>query len=215
MRKRGIPILLALLLGLLCACGNNQNQEDNDMQNPQIIIELEDGGKIVVELYPDKAPNTVNNFLALAKSGYYTNKLFHRVVPDFMIQGGGLEEYGRQETPGYSIKGEFASNGFAQNDLKHERGVISMARSNSYDSASGQFFIMLAADDYLDEKYAAFGKVISGMDVADRLALVETRVAPDDNRPRPEKSQPIKEIRIKSVTAETFGQDYPAPVTIK
>lgn len=171
------------------------------MKNPQITIEMEGGGKIVAELYPDKAPNTVNNFIDLANSGFYDGLIFHRVIPGFMIQGGDPAGKGTGG-PGYTIKGEFAMNGFKQNDIKHTRGVLSMARAMAPDSAGSQFFIMHQNAAHLDGQYAAFGKVIEGMDVVDRVAAVKT-----DWYDKPREPQ-----IMKKVTVETFGVEYPKPI---
>ena len=161
----------------------------------QATITMEDGGVIVAELYPDLAPQSVRNFVYLARQGYYDGLKFHRIIKNFMIQGGCPEGTGRGN-PGYSIKGEFASNGFT-NDLKHTRGVLSMARSGDPDSAGSQFFIMHAAKyPSLDGEYAAFGKVISGMDVVDRLA--ETPVLDSNGTVAPENMPVIKTITIDS-----------------
>lgn len=141
-------------------------------QNPLVTIEMEDGGKMVAELYPDVAPNTVNNFISLVQSGFYNGLIFHRVIPGFMIQGGCPLGNGTGG-PGWHIKGEFARNGVA-NDLKHTRGVISMARAMDPNSAGSQFFIMHQDAPHLDGDYAAFGKVVSGMDVVDEIAAVAT-----------------------------------------
>lgn len=170
------------------------------MSNPIVTIEMQDGGKIKIELYPEKAPNTVNNFISLVNDGFYDGIIFHRVIKGFMIQGGDPAGVGTGG-PGYQIKGEFAMNGFKGNDIKHERGVISMARAYSPDSAGSQFFIMHANASYLDGQYAAFGKVIEGMDVVDKIASVAT----DYN------DKPKTEQVMKKVTAETFGTLYPAP----
>ncbi len=171
-------------------------------QNPVVTINMANGGQIEVELYPHIAPNTVSNFISLVKKGYYDGTIFHRVIPGFMIQGGDPKGTGTGG-PGYSIKGEFSGNGFA-NDLKHSRGVISMARAANPDSAGSQFFIMVADSPHLDGQYAAFGKVLSGLDVAD--AIVST--------PRDRSDQPREEQKMASVTVDTFGIDYPAPETI-
>lgn len=171
------------------------------MNKPQVTITMEDGGRIVLELYPEKAPNTVNNFISLAKSGFYDGLTFHRVISGFMIQGGDPNGTGTGG-PGYTIKGEFSLNGFSGNDIKHSRGVISMARAMSPNSAGSQFFIMHANASYLDGQYAAFGRVIDGMDVVDAIASVAT-----DFHDKPKKPQVIK-----SMSVETFGADYPAPV---
>jgi peptidyl-prolyl cis-trans isomerase B (cyclophilin B) len=167
-------------------------------QNPQVTIEMENGNKIIVELYPDIAPNTVNNFVSLVKAGFYDGVIFHRVIPGFMIQGGCPQGTG-MGGPGYQIRGEFSSNGF-KNELKHDRGVISMARTQVRDSAGSQFFIMVAPSPHLDGQYAAFGKVIEGMDEVDRIVAVDT-----DHSDKPKTPQ-----RMQKVTIETFGIEYPA-----
>jgi len=169
-------------------------------QNPIVTFEMEDGGKMVAELYPEIAPNTVNNFISLVQSGFYNGLIFHRVIPGFMIQGGCPISNG-MGGPGYTIKGEFSGNG-VKNDLKHDRGVLSMARAMHPNSAGSQFFIMVEKAPHLDGQYAAFGKVIEGMDVAD--AIVSTQTDWND--------KPKADQRMKSVTVETFGVDYPAPV---
>ncbi len=171
------------------------------MRNPVITIEMQDGGIIKAELYPEKAPNTVNNFITLSKSGFYDGLIFHRVIAGFMIQGGDPAGVGTGG-PGYAIKGEFALNGFKQNDIKHLRGVLSMARAMNPDSAGSQFFIMHQNASHLDGQYAAFGKVTEGMEVVDKIASVKT-----DWNDKPKTPQVIKKI-----TVETFGVDYPAPV---
>lgn len=168
-------------------------------QNPVVTIEMENGGVMTVELYPELAPNTVNNFISLVSSGFYNGLIFHRVIPGFMIQGGDPEGSG-MGGPGYAIKGEFDQNHF-QNPLEHDRGVISMARSSKPNSAGSQFFIMVAKAPHLDGAYAAFGKVTSGMEVAD--AIVNTK--------RDYNDRPVQEQKMRSVTVETFGVDYPAP----
>lgn len=168
-------------------------------QNPVVTIEMENGGKIKAELYPETAPNTVNNFLSLIQDGYYNGLIFHRVINGFMIQGGCPEGSG-MGGPGYSIKGEFSENGF-ENNLKHTEGVLSMARSMMPDSAGSQFFIMHKTSPHLDGQYAAFGKVIEGMDVVNRIAETAT----DYN------DRPLEDQRIKTVTVETFGVEYPEP----
>ncbi|GHU95960.1 hypothetical protein FACS1894208_09740 [Clostridia bacterium] len=173
-----------------------------DSPYPQVTFTMEDGGVFVAELYPEVAPNTVNNFISLVKKGFYDGLIFHRVIPGFMIQGGDPEGTG-MGGPGYGIKGEFYSNGFKQNKLAHTRGVLSMARSSAPDSAGSQFFVMVDTATHLDGDYAAFGKVVSGMDVVDRIKDAET----DAN------DRPLVEQRIKTVTVDTFGADYPEPVT--
>ena len=154
------------------------------MNNPKIKIVVRDFGEMTAELYPDKAPKTVENFLGLVKSGFYTGLIFHRVISGFMIQGGGYKE-GFEETDAPAIKGEFAANGFPQNDLKHSRGVLSMARTNNPNSASSQFFIMHQNAPYLDRQYAGFGAVIEGIEVVDKIAAVPTgRMGWFDDVPR-------------------------------
>ncbi len=174
------------------------------MANPVATLTMENGGVIKLELYPDVAPNTVNNFIALANSGFYDDLIFHRVIKGFMIQGGDPAGVGTGG-PGYTIKGEFSLNGFKQNTLKHSRGVISMARASHPDSAGSQFFIMHANASYLDGQYAAFGKVLEGMEVVDEIASV-----PTDYNDKPRKRQQIKNLRV-----ETYGVEYPAPVKVK
>ncbi len=159
------------------------------MKNPRFTIEMENGDLISGDLYLDKAPNTVKNFVSLAKRGFYDGLIFHRVIPGFMIQGGCPSGSGTGG-PGYSIKGEFSLNGF-ENDIKHEKGVISMARSQHSDSAGSQFFIMHKASSHLDNSYAAFGKVTDGLDVVDKIADVKT-----DFRDKPKDPQVIKSITI-------------------
>jgi len=161
-----------------------------------ITIEMEDGKKIELELYPEKAPNTVKNFVSLAAKGYYDGLIFHRVIKGFMIQGGCPQGSGTGG-PGYAIKGEFSSNGFYANDLKHERGVISMARSQNSNSAGSQFFIMHQDGFFLDKQYAAFGKVTSGMDTVDAIADVAT-----DANDRPRQEQKIKKITVSDEIIE-------------
>ena len=169
-------------------------------QNPIVTIEMEDGGIMKAELYPEIAPNTVNSFISLINKGYYNGLIFHRVIPGFMIQGGCPQGIGIGG-PGYNIKGEFSHNGF-QNDLKHDRGVLSMARAMHPDSAGSQFFVMVEKAPHLDGEYAAFGKVIEGMEVADKIVA-----APRDRR----NDRPFEDQRMKSVTVETFGEVYPEP----
>ena len=171
------------------------------MSNPIVSIEMENGKIIKAELYPDKAPNTVNNFISLVKSGFYDGLIFHRVIAGFMIQGGDPAGVGTGG-PGYHIKGEFAINGFKQNDIKHERGVLSMARAMQPDSAGSQFFIMHKNSSHLDGKYAAFGKVIEGIEVVDEIASVKTDWH----------DKPVKAQTMKKVTVDTFGVEYSQPV---
>jgi peptidyl-prolyl cis-trans isomerase B (cyclophilin B) len=174
------------------------------LKNPVATIELDNGGIITAELYPDKAPNTVNNFIALANKGFYDGLIFHRVIPGFVIQGGDPNGTG-VGGPGYSIKGEFKDNGFAKNDLKHTVGVLSMARSQSPNSAGSQFFIMVGDSPHLDGGYAAFGRVSSGMEHAQAIAAAKR--GPGD--------RPVQDQRIKKITMELFGQTYPEPEKVK
>ncbi|MBE5774315.1 MAG: peptidylprolyl isomerase [Clostridiales bacterium] len=167
------------------------------MSNPIVTITMENGGVIKAELYPEKAPNTVANFVNLVESGFYNGLIFHRVIPGFMIQGGDPNGTG-MGGPGYSIKGEFARNGFRENNLKHTRGVLSMARSMMPNSAGSQFFIMHANAPHLDGDYAAFGKVTEGMETVD--AIASTRTGFQD--------RPVEEQKIKTATVETFGEKY-------
>jgi len=169
-------------------------------QNPIVTIEMEDGGVIKAELYPEIAPNTVNNFISLISKGYYDGIIFHRVIPGFMIQGGDPKGMGTGG-PGYSIKGEFTRNGFT-NNLKHERGVLSMARSMMPNSAGSQFFIMHKNSPHLDGQYASFGKVIEGIEVVDQIASVQRNAS----------DKPLQPQTMKKVTVETFGVEYPEPV---
>ena len=169
---------------------------------PILTIKMETGDIIKAELYPDKAPNTVNNFIYLANSGYYDGLIFHRVIKGFMIQGGDPDGNGTGG-PGYAIKGEFTANGF-KNDLKHDRGVLSMARSMMPNSAGSQFFIMHQDSPHLDGQYAAFGKVIEGIEVVDKIAEVKT-----DFRDKPKEDQVMAEVRV-----DTKGCDFPKPETL-
>lgn len=169
------------------------------MANPIVTFEMENGDIIKAELYPEIAPNTVNNFIALAGSGFYNGLIFHRVIKGFMIQGGDPKGSG-MGGPGYSIKGEFAANG-VKNDLEHSRGVLSMARAMNPNSAGSQFFIMHASAPHLDGQYAAFGKVIEGIENVDKIAGTEV----DHN------DRPVKEQKMKTVSVDTFGVSYPQP----
>ena len=168
-------------------------------QNPVVTIEMENGSVIKAELYPQVAPNTVNNFISLVKKGFYDGVIFHRVISGFMLQGGDPDGTG-MGGPGYSIKGEFTQNGF-QNDLKHTDGVLSMARSMMPNSAGSQFFIMHKDAPHLDGAYAAFGKVTEGMDVVNKIAEERTDYS----------DRPLKTQKIKSMTVDTFGVEYPEP----
>ena len=169
------------------------------MKNPIITITMENGDVMKAELYPEVAPNTVNNFLSLVGKGFYDGLIFHRVIKGFMIQGGCPDGTG-MGGPGYTIKGEFSQNGF-QNDLRHTPGVLSMARAMHPDSAGSQLFIMHETSPHLDGAYAAFGQIIEGMDVVNKIAEVRTDYS----------DRPMKEQKIKSMTAETFGETYPEP----
>ena len=168
-------------------------------KNPIVTIEMENGDVMKAELYPEAAPNTVNNFISLVNKGYYNGIIFHRVIRGFMIQGGDPEGTG-VGGPGYSIKGEFTMNGFS-NDLKHTPGVLSMARTMMPDSAGSQFFIMHQTSPHLDGQYAAFGKVIEGLDIVDKIAQVATDYS----------DKPLEPQVMKKVTVETFGEVYPEP----
>lgn len=169
------------------------------MANPIVTFEMENGDVMKVELYPEVAPNTVNNFISLVNKGFYDGLIFHRVINGFMIQGGCPNGTG-MGGPGYSIAGEFAQNGF-DNQLKHEPGVISMARGMNPDSAGSQFFIMHKNSPHLDGAYAAFGKIIEGMDVVNKIAETDTDF----------RDKPITDQKMKKVTVETFGTEYPEP----
>ena len=169
------------------------------MANPVVTITMENGDVIKAELYPEVAPNTVNNFISLVKKGYYDGLIFHRVIRGFMIQGGCPQGTG-MGGPGYSINGEFSQNG-VKNDLKHTEGVLSMARSMMPNSAGSQFFIMHKDAPHLDGAYAAFGKVTEGMNIVDKIANERTDYS----------DRPLKEQKIKSMTVDTFGVDYPEP----
>ena len=169
------------------------------MTNPVVTITMTNGDVMKAELYPEIAPNTVNNFISLVQKGFYDGLIFRRVISGFMIQGGDPQGTG-MGGPGYSIKGEFAMNG-VRNDLKHTRGVLSMARSMMPNSAGSQFFIMHANAPHLDGQYAAFGKVVEGLDVVDKIASVRTGW----------QDKPVEEQKIQSMTVELFGETYPEP----
>ena len=175
----------------------------SDMKNPVVTITMADGRVMKAELYPAKAPNTVNNFISLASKGFYNGLTFHRVIPGFMIQGGCPEGTG-MGGPGYEIDGEFSANGFRQNDLVHETGVLSMARTMAPNSAGSQFFIMVAPAPHLDGQYAAFGKVLEGAEVAIDISRVPRDMRTD---------QPKTPVVIESVQVDTQGVSYPAPQT--
>ena len=169
------------------------------MTNPIVTIEMEDGGEIQIELYAETAPNTVRNFVSLVSKGFYDGTVFHRVIPGFMIQGGDPEGTG-MGGPGYCINGEFLMNGF-NNELKHTRGVLSMARAMNPNSAGSQFFIMVEDAPHLDGQYASFGRVITGMDVCDPIVSVRTNY----------NDKPLKPQVMKRVTVETFGENFEEP----
>ncbi len=224
--KRVLPILLACLLLIGCsktyannagmtepaneqtaqdAAGEPQKtEEEPTMQNPIVTITMKDGGVMKLELYPDVAPNTVKNFISLANAGFYDGLIFHRIIAGFMIQGGGYNANGYPVDTGYSIKGEFASNGF-ENNLKHTRGVISMARTAVPDSAGAQFFIMHEDAPHLDGEYAAFGMLLEGFDVLDSIATVQTGY----------NDVPVVFPVIDTIRVDTFGVDYGEPEKIK
>ncbi|MGA3598637.1 peptidylprolyl isomerase [Lysinibacillus agricola] len=220
-RYKGFSFVFALLAVafVLTGCGaakeSGQSEESkekeseekvdyssNVKENPIVTITMNNGEKIVIELEPSAAPNTVANFISLVEEGFYDGLIFHRVIPDFMIQGGDPSGNGTGG-PDYSIEGEFSSNGF-KNDLKHERGVISMARSNDPNSAGSQFFIMVEEASHLDGQYAAFGKVIEGMETVDAIVAVER-----------DGEKPLKDQQMKKVEVDTKGFDYPAPKKLK
>lgn len=212
--RRMMALFCVTMLLLITGCGTQETSPSNEENKterkaissddyPIVTITMEDDSKIELELYPDKAPNTVNNFISLVNKGFYDGLIFHRVIPDFMIQGGDPNGNGTGD-PGYSIKGEFSENGF-KNDLKHDRGVISMARSQMPDSAGSQFFIMVADAPHLDGQYAPFGKVTEGMDVVDKIVAAD----------RDEMDKPLKEIKMKKVTVDTKGINYEEPEKVK
>lgn len=183
----------------------NDTQEDTTVkQNPTATITMQDGSTMTIELYPDIAPNTVKNFISLANSGFYDGLTFHRIYAGFMIQGGDPDGNGGGG-PGYSIKGEFSANG-VENNLSHERGVISMARATPPDSAGSQFFIMHADSPFLDGQYAAFGKMAEGFTTLDKLAAT-----PVTYNLYGEKSSPLEDVVIQTIRVETFGAEYGEP----
>lgn len=191
--KRTLLVMLALVL-LLASCSNETESSETSTgetagKHPQVRITMEDDAVIELELYPEIAPLTVENFIKLVEEGFYDGLIFHRVIPDFMIQGGDPQGTG-MGGPGYGIKGEFSSNG-VENNLKHERGVLSMARSQDYDSAGSQFFIMHKDSPFLDGEYAAFGKVISGIEVVDNIVNAER-----DSMDKPLTDQVMKSVEM-------------------
>lgn len=215
MKAKALLTALCLLFSIsLCACeettdrpdyfnveGNETSMDAYETNNPVVALQIKDYGTVVIELYPEIAPNTVNNFISLIQKGFYDGTIFHRVIPGFMIQGGDPEGTG-MGGPGYGIKGEFAMNGF-KNDLKHTTGVLSMARSQRPNSAGSQFFIMVDDAPHLDGQYAAFGKVTEGIDVAQAIV----------SSPRDWSDRPREDQVMTKVTVETFGVDYDEPVT--
>ena len=214
--KKGVILvgISAMLIGLIGCTNNKTSNPNNDKESeisvesteelPIATIKVKGFGTIKAELYPNKAPNTVNNFISLANSGFYDGLIFHRVIKGFMNQGGDPEGIGIGG-PGYSIKGEFSNNGYTKNDLKHTSGVLSMARASNPDSAGSQFFIMAEDASYLDGDYAAFGKVIEGMDVVEAINSVET----DSN------DKPLKDVVIENITVDTKGIDYKEPEKVE
>ena len=220
--KKGVILvgISAILIGLVGCTNNNNSNQNNDSESettiessgelPIATIKVKDFGVIKAELYPDKAPNTVNNFISLANSGFYDGLIFHRVIEGFMNQGGDPDGIGTGG-PGYSIKGEFSNNGYTKNDLKHTAGVLSMARSNDPDSAGSQFFIMAEDASSLDGKYAAFGKVVNGLDVVEAINNTEV----EKNKSTGEKSTPVTPIVIEEIRVDTKGIEYPEAEKIK
>ena len=222
-KKIMISALAIVMSVAMVGCGNsnvkteNNNSSDNSttqVERPENLpiatIKVKDFGTIEAELYPDKAPNTVNNFIELANSGFYDGLTFHRVVEGFMNQGGDPKGDGTGG-PGYSIKGEFSGNGYEANDLKHTTGVLSMARAQNPDSAGSQFFIMAADAPSLDGQYAAFGKVINGLDVVEAINKAEV----EKNKATGEKSTPVNTIVIEEIRVDTKGVEYPEAEKIK
>ena len=202
-----IILAATVCTAIIAAMGCTKNESSKESNDDSIVesgelpiatIVVKDYGTIEAELYQSKAPNTVNNFISLANSGFYDGLTFHRIIDGFMIQGGDPEGNGTGG-PGYSIAGEFSSNGYTENDLKHTDGVLSMARARSKDSAGSQFFIMVGDYNNLDGEYAAFGKVISGLDIVKNIS----KVATDNN------DKPKKEVVIESITVDTKGVNYP------
>ena len=181
---------------------NNAERKASMAKNPEITITMENGDVMKGELYPEIAPNTVNNFISLINRGFYNGLIFHRVIPGFMIQGGCPQGTGTGG-PGYRIRGEFSANRF-KNDLRHTEGVLSMARAMHPDSAGSQFFIMHRTSPHLDGQYAAFGKITEGLDVVNKIAMAE----------RDYRDRPLEDQRIASITVETFGETYPEPETL-
>jgi len=195
-----LTILILIVISLITILGVGYYKKATyKAQNPIATMEIEDYGTIKIELYPEYAENTVKNFIALSNNGFYDGLTFHRVIKDFMIQGGDPEGNGTGG-PGYSITGEFTDNGF-KNDLSHTEGVLSMARAQDMDSAGSQFFIVTKDSTYLDGQYASFGKVIKGMDVVHKIENVQTDA----------QDKPVKDVVIESIKVDTKGVDYPSP----
>lgn len=220
--KKILNILVISILLFCTGCSNNKNSENllgidfnvdsnettlnnYDTENPVVAMEISGYGAIVIELYPKVAPNTVNNFIYLVKQGFYDNNSFHRLVPGFVLQGGDPKGDGTGG-PGYTIKGEFTNNRFT-NTLKHTKGIVSMARSTANDSAGSQFFIMLDTATNLDNNYAAFGKVIDGMDVIDKIASIEIVSNNETGKLK-------KNLTIKKALVDTKGKEYDEPIKI-
>ena len=214
--KKGVILvgISAMLIGLI-GCTNNKTSNPNNDEESEVSVEsteelpiatikVKNFGTIKAELYPDKAPNTVNNFISLVKSGFYDNNTFHRLHRGFVLQGGDPTGTGGGD-PGYSIKGEFMTNGVVNNTLKHEKGVLSMARANDPDSAGSQFFIMLGTADHLDGSYAAFGKVIKGMDVVE--AIEKNEAVNGDSL--------VKKLSLKKALYDLNGYEYVEPIIIE
>lgn len=208
LRKTSVFFMLLLTMLVLAACGKESSQPAQTLdyaqdvtENPIVTITMQTGEHIVLELEPKIAPNTVANFISLIEQDYYDGLIFHRVIPGFMIQGGDPSGNG-SGGPGYAIAGEFTDNDF-DNPLAHERGVISMARTNDPNSAGSQFFIMVEKSAQLDGQYAAFGRVLEGMEVVDAIVAVE----------RNDADKPLEDQQIKTIEVDTKGFDYPAPVT--
>lgn len=218
MKRLGKAFLLIILIAICSGCSSTENKKidllgidfdtkENTVElskykteNPLVAMYIENYGAIVMELYPDKAPNTVNNFTSLVSSGFYDGNSFHRLVPGFVLQGGDPNGDGTGG-PGYSIKGEFKNNGFDGNDLKHKEKIVSMARSSDMDSAGSQFFIMLGTSSYLDGDYAAFGKVIDGFDIITEIE--DEEVVSDSNTGKLQTN-----LTIKKALVDTRGKTY-------
>jgi len=203
LKTLAVTLVLFGCIAALFGCGSDKKYTFEDGEIVMIEIEMQNGGVMKLELYPDIAPITVANFVKLAEEGFYDGLIFHRVIPGFMIQGGCPEGTG-MGGPGYCIKGEFFFNG-VKNELRHKRGVLSMARSSSPNSAGSQFFIMHEDAKHLDGQYAAFGKVTSGLDVVDAIAA--TKTGPQD--------RPVAEQKIASITVDTHGETYPEPKKLR